>query len=54
MLPNLLSSTMNLADLLGNSGQGNSSKTQKSIEGTSEDKAGRPEKSNDEKSEKTI
>ena len=57
MLPNLMSSTMNLADLLGKSEQDNNNKTQKSTEGqksTSNNEAGRPEKSNDEKSEKTI
>ena len=56
MLPNLMSSTMNLADLMGRSdksnNQNNQSKTgeQKSSDGT----AGRPEKEDDQKSEKTI
>ena len=57
MLPNLMSSTMNLADLLGKTDQDNKNKTQKSTEGqksTSDNEAGRPEKSDDEKSEKTI
>ena len=64
MLPNLLSSTMNLADLLGKTGQQNSDNNQKKTEGKNETqtvktpseagKAGRPEKDNDQKSEKTI
>jgi hypothetical protein len=33
MLPNLMSSTMNLADLLGKTDQDNKNKTQKSTEG---------------------
>jgi hypothetical protein len=33
MLPNLLSSTMNLADLLGKNEQNNSDNNQKKIEG---------------------
>ena len=52
MLPNLLSSTMNLADLLGKNGQSDSSKNQSST--GDEKSAGRPEKDDDEKSEKTI
>ena len=64
MLPNLLSSTMNLADLLGRNDQNSTNNNQKTTEGkkktavsasTSEQKqAGRPEKDNDQKSEKTI
>ena len=63
MLPNLLSSTMNLADLLGRNEQNNNNNQQKKTEGqnksspqkTSESKeSGRPEKPDDEKSEKTI
>ena len=63
MIPNLMSSTMNLADLLGKDGQTGNSNTQKKTEGqgkTSLEKikekgaAGRPEKPDDQKSEKTI
>ena len=67
MLPNLLSSTMNLADLMGKTGQdgnknnqsktgeqNNSGSNKKSAAGAEEKKAGRPEKSDDQKSEKTI
>lgn len=62
MLPNLLSSTMNLADLLGRNDQNNKDNNQKkteeknkTVQKTTEKKeAGRPEKDNDQKSEKTI
>ncbi len=67
MLPNLLSSTMNLADLMGKTGQdgntnnqsktgeqNNSGSNKKSAAGAEEKKAGRPEKADDQKSEKTI
>lgn len=61
MIPNLMSSTMNLADLLGKTEQSGSSNNQKNTGSQtglekiqSGGKAGRPEKSNDEKSEKTI
>ena len=60
MLPNLLSSTMNLSDLLGKNNENEGSKNQKKTEeqkkvSTGEKKeAGRPEKANDEKSDKTI
>ena len=66
MLPNLLSSTMNLSDLLtllGNKEQGNKENNQKKVEGQSktqvkqssgDKQVGRPEKDNDQKSEKTI
>ena len=67
MLPNLLSSTMNMADLMGKTGQNgnannqgktgeqnNSGSNKKSAAGTGEKKAGRPEKADDQKSEKTI
>lgn len=50
MIPPLMSSTMNLADLKGNSGQSSTSKTQD----TSSGKSGRPEKPEDEKSDKTL
>ena len=69
MLPNLLSSTMNLADLLGKNEQSDSNNNQNQTgeqnkpgaaksqtqQKTAEKKeAGRPEKSDDQKSEKTI
>jgi hypothetical protein len=60
MIPPLMSSTMNLQDLKGNGEQGKNnesgnSKTQKPVEGaTSDKKAGRPEKADGQKSEKTI
>ena len=59
MIPNLMSSTMNLQDLLGKTGENDTSKKQNKTEEqkmvTGEEKsAGRPEKPDDEKSEKTI
>ena len=64
MLPNLLSSTMNLADLLGNKEQSNKDNNQKTTEAqnktkvkkqpSTEKQVGRPEKDDDQKSEKTI
>ena len=57
MIPPLMSSTMSMDDLKG-SGENNkstSSNSQKTVEGqTSEKTAGRPEKADDQKSEKTI
>lgn len=50
MIPPLMSSTMSSEDVLGKNGESNNQKTQKS----SEDKGGRPELPNDQKSEKTI
>ena len=52
MIPPLMSSTMNMQDLKGNSGSGSTSGTQKS--GSGSDTGGRPEKPDDQKSEKTI
>ena len=56
MIPPLMSSTMNMQDLKGNSGSSSSSNSQKtgSSSGSSGNGAGRPEKPNDQKSEKTI
>lgn len=61
MIPPLMSSTLNADAILGKKEQSNSSNSQKSSEGTktqiaaASDKAvGRPEKSNDQKSDKTI
>ena len=50
MIPPLMSSTMNGEDVLGTKGKTNQSKSQN----TSEGQAGRPEKPDDQKSEKTI
>ena len=52
MIPPLMSSTLNAEDVLGKKDQKNLNKTQSNIEGKSQ--AGRPEKSDDQKSEKTI
>ena len=62
MIPPLMSSTMNPESVLGTKEQSNSSNSQKPIEGKSSEKkamgeeksAGRPEKADDQKSEKTI
>ena len=52
MIPPLMSSTLNAQDVLGNKGQGNSTKTQSSQNASST--GGRPEKPDNQKSEKTI
>ena len=52
MIPPLMSSTMNMQDLKGNSSSGSSSGTQKT--GSKSETGGRPEKPDDQKSEKTI
>ena len=56
MIPPLMSSTMNMQDLKGGSGSTSSSGSQKpsSSSGSSSGSVGRPEKPNDQKSEKTI
>ena len=63
MIPPLMSSTLNGEDILGKRNQENTSKNQNSTEGTKtsqqvvkteEKSSGRPEKPDDEKSEKTI
>ena len=59
MIPPLMSSTLNGEDILGNKGQSNKSSSQKSsgkqnAASTSEKSVGRPEKPDDQKSEKTI
>ena len=64
MLPNLMSSTMNVADLMGQTQQSNQNKNQNNSEGnnnqtskkkvTETKQSGRPEKPDDEKSTKTI
>ena len=53
MIPPLMSSTMNLEDLKGKSEQTGTMKTQTKTE-ASDKQAGRPEKADDEKSDKTI
>ena len=50
MIPPLMSSTLNGEDILGNKGKSNTTNNQK----TSEAKSGRPEKADDQKSDKTI
>ena len=58
MIPPLMSSTLKMEDLKGGgeNNKSSSNNSQKSSEGqkTSEKQAGRPEKSDDQKSEKTI
>ena len=55
MIPPLMSSTLNMEDLKGKTDQAQNQNTQKKIAGQSSDKqAGRPEKPDDQKSEKTI
>lgn len=65
MLPNLMSSTMNLADLMGKNSENNSNNNQKKTEAQNttsttvkvageQKSAGRPEKSDDQKSEKQF
>lgn len=55
MIPPLMSSTMSSEDVLGRLGNSNTTKKQNSVEGSGEEgKAGRPEKSDAEKSDKTI
>ena len=59
MIPPLMSSTMNMQDLKGNSGEASNKKTQNNTGGQtkapgSEKAAGRPEKPDDQKSTKTI
>lgn len=51
MIPPLMSSTLNAEDVLGKKGQDISSKNQTQIEG---EKTGRPEKAENEKSDKTL
>lgn len=55
MIPPLMSSTLNMEDLKGNSNQTQTTKTQsKTVGQTSDKSAGRPEKPDDQKSDKTI
>lgn len=52
MIPPLMSSTMNSEDILGKNDKSNSENSQKQLEG--KNKGGRPEKPDEQKSEKTI
>jgi hypothetical protein len=52
MIPPLLSSTLSAQDILGKTGQGKINKNQ--LSSGEENKGGRPEKPDTEKSEKTI
>ena len=54
MIPPLMSSTMNMEDLKGKTGETTTTKTQVKTGGQEDKSAGRPEKSDAEKSEKTI
>lgn len=54
MIPPLMSSTLNGEDILGSKKQSNTSKSQGTGSGSSDNKGGRPEKPDDQKSEKTI
>lgn len=54
MIPPMLSSTMNSDVVLGKTGNSEGSKTQKAIEGEEKSSGGRPEKEDNQKSDKTI
>ena len=54
MIPPLMSSTLNGDDILGKKGQANTSNSKQNAAQTNENKAGRPEKADDQKSDKTI
>ena len=54
MLPPLMSSTLNREDVLGKKEQSNSNKKQQTTVQTEDKKIGRPEKADDQKSDKTI
>lgn len=54
MIPPLMSSTMSSEDVLGKTGESGNSKSQNKTGQDSEKSAGRPEKPDDQKSEKTI
>jgi hypothetical protein len=54
MIPPLMSSTLNGEDILGKKEQGNTNKNSKTTVSTGDNKGGRPEKSDDQKSDKTI
>ena len=54
MIPPLMSSTMSLEDLKGKTNETETKKTQQTVKGQESAAAGRPEKADDQKSEKTI
>ena len=54
MIPPMLSSTMNSDVVLGKTGNSEGSKTQKAIEDEEKSSGGRPEKEDNQKSDKTI
>jgi hypothetical protein len=54
MIPPLMSSTLNGEDILGKKGQSNTNKTQKETVQTEDKQVGRPQKADDQKSDKTI
>ena len=54
MIPPMLSSTMNSDVILGKTGNSEGSKSQKAIEGEEKSSGGRPEKEDNQKSDKTI
>lgn len=54
MIPPLMSSTMSSSDILGTNAQSGTSNQQKTVDTSSESKAGRPEKEDGQKSEKTL
>ena len=54
MIPPLMSSTLNMEDIKGNSDKTSSSNSQKTGTSGSSGNVGRPEKPDDQKSEKTI
>ena len=54
MIPPLMSSTMSSEDILGKKDQSNNKNSQKTVDGATSKESGRPEKTDDQKSEKTI
>ena len=54
MIPPLMSSTMSSEDILGKKEQNSNNNSQKTVDGATSKESGRPEKSDDQKSEKTI
>ena len=54
MIPPLMSSTLSSEDILGKKEQSGNNNSQKTVDGATSKESGRPEKSDDQKSEKTI
>ena len=54
MIPPLMSSTLNAEDVLGKNDKTETNKSPKQVEDTKSSEGGRPEKPDNEKSEKTI